>query len=495
MQKIVPLKNGTLHLLPEGVKRPLYDRTGLRNGIVHVGVGGFHRAHQAVYTDDILGRCGASEWAICGVGLMEPDRSMHERLESQDCLYTLLVNHANGSLTARVIGSITGHLFAPDDPGAVMEKLAHPDTRVVSLTITEGGYNFNQGSGLFESGNPDIQWDLANPARPKTVFGFLSESLRRRKDRGLPAYTVLSCDNIQHNGDVAKRMLTAFAGLRNAGLRGWIEENVSCPNCMVDRITPATTEENRLTLLREFGIEDRCPVVCEPYIQWVVEDRFTCGRPPWERAGCQFVIDVSPFEKMKIRLLNAGHSLLGFIGALHGYSFIHEAVQDRLFASFLREFMDEEVTPVLDPVPGIDLGSYKDSLFERFGNSRIRDSVARICLQSSAKIPKFLLPTVRDQLNAGGSVSRSAFVVAAWCRYAEGNDEAGNEYPIEDDMKGVVQGAALRSRRDPLAFLRIEPVFGDLVQARRFTEAYSDALQSIYRKGVAASIRQMDFDN
>jgi mannitol 2-dehydrogenase len=494
MQKIIDLNTKGLSILPTGVEFPAYDRSELKTGIIHVGPGGFHRTHQAYYVDELLKNHGIKDWAICGVGLMEPDRLVHKRLKSQDHLYTLMVNNPDGTFTARVIGSITGYMFAPDDPDAVIEKMAHPDTRIVSLTITEGGYNFNQVTGEFQSGNTDIQHDLRHPNRPKTIFGFLAESLKRRMDRGLPAYTVLSCDNIQHNGDVAKRMVLAFADIRDKALRIWIEQNVSFPNSMVDRITPVTREENKMTLQKEFGINDSCPVICEPFCQWVIEDYFSSGRPPWEKAGVQFVKDVSPFEKMKIRLLNAGHSLLGFTGALYGYTFIHEVVHDQLFARFLRDFMDIEVTPVLDEVPGINLDFYKNSLFERFGNPQIKDNVARICLQSSAKIPKFLLPTVNDQLKAGGSVNRSAFVVAAWCRYAEGSDEKGNKYPVEDDMKVVIQEAALRSRLDPLAFLKIETIFGDLAYSGQFTEAYQKALQCIYKNGVATSIREMNFD-
>jgi mannitol 2-dehydrogenase len=258
---------------------------------------------------------------------------------------------------------------------------------------------------------------------------------------------------------------------------------------MVDRITPVTTPADIENLKSVYGIEDAWPVVCEPFIQWIIEDNYSNGRPVWESVGVQFVPDVSPFEKMKIRLLNAGHSLLGFTGALHGYTFIHDVIHDQLFAKFLRDFMDKEVTPVLDEVPGIDLDTYKESLFERFGNSRIKDRVARICLQSSAKIPKFLLPTVREQLKAGGPVECSALVIAAWCRYCEGFDEAGNKYPIEDEMKDILQEKALDSHNDPLSFLRIETIFGDLINSKRFTEAYMNALECLYHKGVIACLK------
>ena len=485
------LNKETLSLLDPKVEIPEYPRALLRSGIVHVGVGGFHRSHQALYTDDLIGKLGIYDWAICGAGLLEQDRLMGRDLKGQDYLYTLLVSHPDGTFTARVIGSIIDYIFAPDNPDLLIERMAHPSTKIVSLTITEGGYNYNQATGEFETENKDTLWDLRNPHMPRTLFGFLSESLKRRKERGIPAFTVMSCDNLQHNGDMAKRMLLAFTDLKDPFLSEWIERNTAFPNSMVDRITPAATETVVLTLQSEFGFNDTRPVVCEPFCQWIIEDNFSSGRPQWESTGVQFVPDVSPFEKMKIRLLNAGHSLLGFSGALHGYTFIHEVVHDKLFAKFLRDFMDKEVTPVLDEVPGIDLDSYKVTLFERFGNSHIRDSVSRICLQSSSKIPKFLLPTIRDQLKAGGPVDRSAFVIAAWCRYSEGFDESGNKYTIDDDMGAVLTEMAIRSRHDPLAFLRIEPVFGDLVYSHEFTNAYTKALQQLYQKGVKECINEM----
>jgi len=260
---------------------------------------------------------------------------------------------------------------------------------------------------------------------------------------------------------------------------------------MVDRITPRTTQTDIDRLKSVYGIEDKWPVVCEPFIQWITEDKYSNGRPEWESVGVKFVNDVAPYEKMKIRLLNAGHSLLGFTGALYGYTYIHETVHDQLFAALLRKFMDTEVTPVLDEVPDIDLDKYKDSLIERFGNHNIRDQVARICLQSSAKIPKFLIPTIRDQLSAGGPVMISALITAAWCRFAEGIDEPGKRYEVEDDMKDILIEKAFLSRRDNLAFLRIESIFGDLIRSEPFTEAYTFSLNSIYNKGIAETIKNI----
>ena len=483
MDKYVSLNNRNLKLLRPVIVRPEYDRSKLFTSIVHAGVGGFHRSHQAYYTDLLCGK-GVTDWSICGIGLMKNDRPMKKNLEHQDHLYTLMVNYPDGKVTAQVIGSITEYMYVPDNPVLVIKKMAQPETRIVSLTITEGGYNFNQSTGEFIFDNPDIQWDLRNPESPRTIFSLLAESLKLRKEKNLKPYTVLSCDNIQHNGDVAKRMLIAFTDLKDRSLRKWIEDNVSFPNCMVDRITPVSTEETKQTLTDNFGIDDKCPVICEPFCQWIIEDRFVAGRPQWEDAGAQFVPDVAPFEKMKIRLLNAGHSLLGFTGALHGYDYIHECVGDDLFTQLLRNFMDKEVTPVLDPVPGIDLASYKNTLVERFGNASIKDTVARICGQSSAKIPKFLLPTIHDQLKSQGPVNISAFVIAAWCCYSRGTDEKGRKYDLDDELRSELNQAALKSDSDELAFLKIEPVFGDLIKSASFTEAYLKALRNIRLNGI-----------
>ena len=489
MQETIKLNAKNLQLLPGEVAIPGYDRSKIKTCIVHIGIGGFHRSHEAFYTDQLLQHNDMTDWGICGIALLDADYKIFNTLAEQDGLYTLMITEPDGKLTARVIGSVTEYLFAPGDPGAVIEKMASPEIKIITLTITEGGYNLNSATGEFQIEEPLIQWDLKNPEKPKTVFGYITQALIRRRDRGIRGLTIQSCDNIQKNGDLLKRMLLAYVKEAEPILTDWIEQQITFPNSMVDRITPVTNQSDIETLKSVYGIEDDWPVVCEPFIQWIIEDNYSNGRPAWESVGVQFVHDVSPFEKMKIRLLNAGHSLLGFTGALHGYTYINEVVHDQLFARFLRDFMDKEVTCVLDEVPGIDLDSYKDKLFERFGNSQIKDKVSRICLQSSAKMPKFVLPTILEQLNNSGPVKCSALVVAAWCRYCEGSDEAGNKYPIEDEMNEVLQEKALASRQDPLSFLRIQTIFGDLINSKRFTEAYVNALQCLYKKGVIQCVK------
>jgi mannitol 2-dehydrogenase len=488
MQEIRKLNSKNMYLLPKEVAIPAYNRSEIKTGIVHIGIGGFHRAHEAYYTDQVLQHKESKNWGICGIAMLESDSKIIKTLEDQDGLYTLIIKESDGTLTTRVIGSIIEYLFAPENPYAVIEKMADPDIKIITLTITEGGYNFDAATGEFQLTEPSIQGDLSNPNKPKTVFGYITQALKRRKDRGIPGLTIQSCDNIQKNGDLLKRMLLTYIKEAEPGLIDWIEKQVTFPNSMVDRITPVTTPSDIENLKSVCGIEDTWPVICEPYIQWIIEDNYSNGRPDWESVGVQFINDVSPFEKMKIRLLNAGHSLLGFMGTLKGYTYIHDVVHDQIFAKLLRNFMDKEVTPVLDEVPGINLDTYKNSLFERFGNFQIKDTVARICLQSSAKIPKFILPTIREQLEAGGPIECSALVIAAWCRYNEGFDEAGNKYPIEDEMKVILQKKALDSHQDPLSFLRIESIFGDLINSKKFTETYVSALKCLYQKGVMGCV-------
>jgi mannitol 2-dehydrogenase len=387
MTEPVQLKQENLHRLADEIARPSYDRSKVKAGIVHIGVGGFHRSHQAYYTDALLSDSDASDWGICGVGLRDADRKIGDILKAQDYLYTLIVKHPQGTIETCVIGSLIDFMLACDDPGAVIDRMASADTKIVSLTITEGGYNFNPATGEFDFENPDVRHDLEHPSSPKTVFGYLTAALKKRRALGLPAVTIQSCDNIQHNGDMTRKMLLAFAHKQDADLARWIESEVCFPNAMVDRITPVTTPEDIAYLRSAMGLADQWPVTCEPFTQWVIEDDFSIGRPAWEKVGAQFVPDVTPYEKMKIRLLNAGHSVLGMLGSIHGHKTIDGCMADPLFATYVRRFMDVEATPVLDPVAGVELEAYKDSLIERFGNPNIKDSVARICLESSAKLP------------------------------------------------------------------------------------------------------------
>lgn len=488
----MPLLNNTaLSGIDAAVARPNYDRSQIGTGIVHFGVGGFHRAHQAMYLDTLMNEGKALDWGICGVGVMPSDKRMADVMAAQDGLYTLVLKHADGSYEPRVIGSIVDYKFAPDDPEDVLETMAAESTRIVSLTVTEGGYNFHHVTGEFDFDNPDVQHDLAVGATPKTTFGLVTEALRRRRARGITPFTLMSCDNIQGNGDVAKQMFTAFARAKDAELGAWIVEHVYFPNSMVDRITPVTTDDDRAEVAERFGIDDAWPVVCEPFTQWVLEDHFNNGRPPYEDVGVQIVDDVMPYELMKLRLLNASHQALTYFGYLAGYRYAHDVCQDSLFADFLMDYMTHEGQPTLSPVPGVDLDAYKRTLIERFSNPEIRDTLARLCAESSDRIPKWLLPVVREQLAAGGEIKRSAAIVASWARYAEAVDEAGEPIEIVDRLADELKETARRNRDNPTAFIENRSLFGDLVDDERFVAAYADALTRLHEQGARATLEAL----
>ena len=480
---MIRLSAASLDSLP--IDGPTYDRSKVRTGIVHFGVGGFHRAHQAMYVDKLMNSGVGLEWGITGVGTMPFDEKMRDVLKAQDGLYTLVLKHSNGGLAPRVIGSIIDYLYAPDDPSAVLDRLTDPAVRIVSLTITEGGYHVNQVTGDFDPSDPGIQHDLSSEL-PLSAFGLVVKGLARRRAAGVPAYTVMSCDNIPGNGDVARKMLTSYARLKDPELARFIENEVRFPNCMVDRITPVTADADKSALAELFGVEDGWPVVCEPFTQWVLEDAFGGERPPFEDVGVQLVSDVEPYELMKLRLLNASHQSLCYLGYLAGYRYAHEVCSDPLFVKFLLGYMDEEGTPTLPEVPGVDLTAYKNELISRFANPEVRDTLARLCAESSDRIPKWLLPVVREQLAAGREIKRSALVVAAWARYAEGTDESGEPIEVVDRLRDVVMERA--ASPDPLVFISDPDLFGTLASDQRFVSAYTAALESLHSSGARATV-------
>jgi mannitol 2-dehydrogenase len=490
----LPLNAATLSHWAGRIPVPGYDRALVTPGVVHVGVGGFHRAHQAMYHDRLLNQGAAPDWGICGVGVLPADRAMQQVLDAQDGLYTLVIKHADGTYEPRVIGSLVRYLFAPDDPEEVIETMAAPATRIVSLTITEGGYNVDGTTGEFDAQSPGVVHDLRSGAAPQTAFGLITEALQRRRQRGWAPFTVMSCDNLPGNGELTRTVFTAFARLRDPGLGDWVEREVSFPSSMVDRITPVTTDDDRAEVRERFGIDDRWPVVCEPFTQWVLEDAFTAGRPAYEQAGVQLVDQVEPYELMKLRLLNASHQAMAYFGWLAGYRLVHEAAQDPLFQAFLLGYMNREATPTLAPVPGVDLDRYKHTLIERFSNSYIRDTIARLCAQSSDRIPKWILPVIRQQLANGGEIKRSAAVVASWARYAEGTDEQGRPIEVVDRLADTLTRLARRQRDDPDAFIGNRAVFGDLADDKRFVTAYRSALASLHEHGARATLESLVAD-
>lgn len=473
--------------LPTEVRRPTYDRARLRPRIAHIGVGGFHRSHQAMYLDRLLEQRLADDWAIVGVGIRPEDARMRDVMAAQDGRYTLVLKHPDGTWDATVIGSIVEYRYGPDDPAAVLERLADPAIVIVSMTVTEGGYGIDQVTGEFDATAPEVVRDLAHPDDPGTVFGYVVEALRRRRERGIPPFTVQSCDNVQGNGEVARRVFSAFASLRDPELGAWVRDAVAFPSSMVDRITPGTTEADVAEVNERYGIADAWPVMAEPFTQWVIEDRFPLGRPAWERVGAQLVEDIVPYESMKLHLLNAAHQAIAYLGTLMGYRWVHDAASDPLLTRLLQRYWTDEALPTLRPVPGIDLVAYTDSLLERFRNPAIRDTLARLATDASDRIPKFLLPVIRDRLATGGSVDMAAAVVASWARYAEGVDEQGEPITIIDGRRDRLMAAA-RDRQRPTAFIEDPELFGDLSGDATFRAAYLRVLDLLHERGATATL-------
>ena len=486
----MPAKLNTANLsrLDPKIQVPRYDRQKVGQAILHVGVGGFHRAHQALYSDDLLNQGEDAQWGLCGLGLLKHDARIRDVMRSQDCLYTLVERSLEGD-TARIIGSIVDFSFAPDDPQKILEQMASPATRIVSLTITEGGYYIDQSTGELNSQHSDLLHDLAHPHEPSCSFGYLLEALDRRRLRGLAPFTLMSCDNIQSNGEVAKKMLMAFAELRDPALRNWMADNCLFPNSMVDRITPATTDEHRNLVQEKFGIDDGWPVMTESFKQWVIEDHFVQGRPKWDQVGAQMTGDVLPYEKMKLRLLNASHQALCYIGMLVGYQLVHETMEDSDIRRLVEKMMDDEVTPILPDVPGIDLAEYKKTLIERFANPAIRDQLSRIGIYGSSGIPKFVLPSVEEQLKRGAPIKLLSFTVAAWFRYLNGLDESGKEMPMLDPMAPALRERAKAAGKDARQLLNMREVFSEeLANAPAFVKEVSATLNSFYAEGARATL-------
>lgn len=484
------LSRKVLDQLPGDVAQPVARVGELRHGIVHFGVGGFHRAHQALALERLHSEHGLRDWGIVGVGVKQGDQRMRDVLVEQDFLFSVTEKDPAG-LNTRIIGSIIDYRYAPDNPAAVTELLTHPDTRIVSLTITEGGYNFNQVTGEFDWSNQEMVHDVDNPQAPMTVFGYLIHSLARRRQRGMDPFTVMSCDNIQGNGDLTRQMCVAFAQRVDPKLAEWIGRTVAFPNSMVDRITPVTTGDDIQEISDRLGLTDSWPVVCEPFFQWVLEDNFPLGRPPLEKVGVQLVEEVEPYELMKLRLLNASHQALAYFGYLMGYRLVHEAVGNPLIESLLRRYMNEEARPTLRPVEGVDLDQYCDTLIQRFTNSEVKDTVARLCQEASDRIPKWLVPVIRERLDAVGRAPLAAGVVASWARYSEGTDEHGEAIEIVDNLVEKLSERAARQHEDPLAFVKDTSLFGGLADDERFAKDYLATLTSLWEKGARATLSQL----
>lgn len=478
----------TLAGLPAAVSRPAYDRDRLAIGIVHLGIGAFHRAHQAVYTDDVLPL--DLSWAICGVSLRSPDT--RDALRPQDGLYTLAVCDDDGE-SLRIVGSVAELLVAPENPETVLARMSDPAVRIVSLTVTEKGYCHNPATGELDEAHPDIVHDLAHPQKPRSAAGFIVEALARRRAAKIVPFTLLSCDNLPANGKVLKRIVTRFAQLRGGGLTDYVAAAAS-PSTMVDRIVPATTDAERKAVSAALGMDDAWPVATEPFSQWVIEDDFPIGRPAWEKAGAVFAADVTPFEMMKLRLLNGSHSTLAYLGFMAGAQTVAEAMALPGMERLIGTMMEEEISPTLPPLPGIDLAAYRAALIARFHNKALRHRTAQIAMDGSQKLPQRLLGTISDRIAAGASFDRLALGVAAWMRYVTGTDEKGEPITVSDPLAGRITEilAPLTSPSEKMdALLALREVFGgDIADNANFRAGVGSWLEKLLAQGAAATIAE-----
>ncbi|KAA9134402.1 mannitol dehydrogenase family protein [Microbacterium caowuchunii] len=481
------LDTAALDHLDEHIRIPRYDRNAVTPGIVHFGVGGFHRAHQAAVVDDLLA-AGETSWGICGVGLLPTDAAMRDALRAQDHLYSLMKREADGSETVRVIGAIVDYIFAPEEPERVLARLTDPATRIVSLTITEGGYLQNHATGLFDPNSPTVRADLADPEHPRGAFGYIVEALRIRRSHGIPPFTVMSCDNIRSNGEISRQATVGLARLRSAELADWINSNVMFPNSMVDRITPATTADDRTLICDRHGLRDAWPVASEDFFQWVLEDHFSDGRPPFEKAGVELVHDVVPFELMKLRMLNASHQVLAYLGLLMGHRLVHEAAGDELLLRLLRQFWRSEAIPTLQQIPGVDFSDYGESLLKRYANPYVRDTLERLATDASNRIPTFVLPIVQDRLAAGARAPISTLTVAAWERFVLGVDDEGAPIAAPDERGDSLRQRAAIGGDGTDGFLGEPGVFGTLATASVFASEFAHFESTLRKAGARAAI-------
>jgi mannitol 2-dehydrogenase len=461
----LPLREATLSRLAGRVEVPRYDRRTLRPGVVHISVGSFHRAHQALYFDDLAQSGVASDWGITGVGLRRPE--MREVLTAQEGLYTV-VSRGAGDDAARVVGVITRYLFAPEEREAVLAALASPTIRLVTLTVTGAGYEL---AGEEDGGD-------SAPA-------LLVEALDRRRRAGTAPFTVLSCDNLPENGLLARAAVVERAERRDPRLANWIEANGAFPSSMVDRITPQTTLADRDRIELEFGVSDRWPVVTEPFRQWVIEDSFSAGRPPLDRVGARFVADVRPYSLLKTRLLNAGHCALGHLGVLAGHSRSDRALADPVFRELLIGLM-AEVEPLLPELPGVDLRRYRATLLDRIANPALADPLARLCRSSSAKVPVHVIPSLSAARAAGLPHRLLTTVVAGWLRYLGGHDEDGAAIPLDDPLASELRRLAPAGGVGMLADRRF---FGDLAGDPIFAAEVAAAIAELEALGTRGAIR------
>lgn len=499
------LNTESLPRLPADVEKPIYDRSRLTPGIVHLGLGAFHRAHQAVMTDLAMQASGDLSWGILGVSLRSP--ATRDALTPQDGLYTLALRdggpdgHAREQL--RVVGSVLRVMVAEEDPNAVLERIAYPQTRIVSLTVTEKGYSHEPATGYLRWDDPDILHDLENPHRPRSTIGILVYGLALRRERGLPPVTLMSCDNLRGNGDMLRSLVLAFALRVDVALTAWIDTHCTFPNSMVDRIVPGTDDEDRQRITERLGMEDAWPVVGEPYLNWVIEDKFAAGRPAWEtQGGATFVRNAAPYERLKLRMVNGPHSTFAYLGALLGHATISESVQTPALHDFVDAMMRLEIAPTLKGIPNSGLEEYRRRFLARIANPALRHPTPQVAMDGSQKLPQRLLDTIRDRLRTGDDIGRLTLAVAAWLHYLNGADEQGGRYPVEDPLSARLAKLLARAEvaarasapsqaahRRAMVLAGFKPVFGELGKSPEFVAALETHLEALREQGVLHAVQ------
>ena len=482
----VVLSDKTLARLPRDVVRPSYDRAQLRPGIVHIGLGNFHRAHQAWYLHRLMQAGHAQDWAILGAGVRAYDAAMRDKLLAQDCLTTLIELDPSGT-AVEVIGPMIDYLPIAEGNGPLIAAMSDPAIRIVSLTVTEGGYYIDAASGGFDAHHDDIVHDAAHPDTPRTAFGAIIAALAARRAAGHGPVTLQSCDNLQGNGAILRQTVVSLAQMVDPDLARWIVAEASFPNSMVDCIVPATGAQEIARALR-LGIDDAAPVTHENFRQWVIEDDFCAGRPDWDQVGATFTDDVHAYEAMKIRMLNAGHQVLANVGELLSVPTIAACMDDAQIAAFFGKVEAQEIAPYVDAVPGITPQAYLGLITHRFSNPTIHDTTRRVAFDGSSRHTGFVLPILRDALAAGGSVSGLALVEALWARMCAGTREDGSVIEANDPHWAALTTAAQAARSDPAAWLAQAQFYGNLADDPTFAAAFAGWLQRIWDEGSRAAL-------
>lgn len=477
--------------LPKDIILPAYDRAALKPGIVHLGIGAFHRAHQAFYTETVLNKFGG-DWGIVGSSLRSA--SVRDQLAAQDCLYTLVERSGEGE-KLQIIGAVLDTLVGPENPAALVEQMAASNIKIVSLTITEKGYCHDPATGNLNLAHPDIIHDLEHLDRPVSAIGFLVAALKQRFDQHQKAFTLLSCDNLPNNGEVLEKVVTQFAAKISPEFSAWIKTNATFPCTMIDRIVPATTDDDRRDIEGRLGVRDEGMVVCEPFTQWVVEDKFADGRPEWDKVGVLLVEDVRVFEKIKLRLLNGAHSTMAYTGYLSGFQYISEVMEQPAFVNLVKTYMAREAGETVVAPTGFDIEAYKQQLRDRFSNKALKHRTWQIAMDGSQKLPQRLLETLREQLAGNGNIDILCLGVAAWIRYVSGVDETGAAIEVSDPLAKELRAACDANQGNPAGMVKavvgIQKVFGaDLIDQSRFVQTTTQWLERFYAKGVLATVQE-----